>query len=164
MNGYRIFKATDVDVLIVSETIRHEDKLEMLQWTANGPEHAVADSVRQSDVAFAIYADDDEVLCVCGAKVDNVIEETGVIWCLSSEAANRHKIAYVKASKIVLDRIMKEMPNVREFHNWVSNDYPAAQRWVEWMGGTFSINGNRPGFGGSVFREFYIENPYYKEK
>jgi len=163
MHDVKIYKATDVDALMVAETMRKEDRMEMLQWTANGPEFAVADSVRQSDVAYAVYAEDDEILCVCGAKMANVMEATGVLWSLSTEAANRHKIAFVKGSKAVLDRIMREMPHVAEFRNWVSEDYPAARRWLEWMGAGFSIKGVRTGFGGSTFREFYIENPYYKE-
>ena len=158
-----VFKATDADAATLAETIRHKDKLEMIQWTANGPEFACVESLRQSDVCFAAYTKDGELLGIFGAKVDNVLEATAIIWGLSTEAANRHKIAYVANSKKVLDMIFRALPDVQEFHNWVSNDYPEAQNWVEWMGGGFSIKGTRRGFGNSIFREFYILNPYYKE-
>ena len=158
-----IYKTTDVDESILIEDIRREDHLEMVQWTAQGPEFAVRESVRQSEVCYSVYAEDSQLLCICGAKTDNVIEASAVLWSLSTNAVNSNRIAFVKGTRKVLDRIMREMPNTAYFHNWVSNDYPAAQRWLEWMGAGWSVKGIRRGYGNSVFREFFIENPYYKE-
>lgn len=163
MHGIAIYDATDADAELVARDIRFKDKLEMLQWAANEPRFAVAHSVRHSDVAFACYAEDGAIMGVCGAKRDNLIERTAVIWSLTTNAVNTHKIAFVKASKAMLERIMKAMPDVEEFHNWVTNDYPEAQSWIEWLGAGFSMHGNRRGYGDSTFREFYIINPYYKE-
>ena len=163
MNGANIYRATDADIEALATNMRAADRKEMLQWTGQDALWAVRLSVRQSDSCYVGYADDGQLLCAFGAKRDNLIERTAIIWELSTEAVNTHKIAFLRNSRECFDRLCRDLSDVEEFHNWVSAEYTGAVRWIEWLGGALSIDFRKKGLCGGDFRFFYIENPHYKE-
>lgn len=150
------------DVIELANNMRAADRKEMLEWTAQTPYWAVEQSFDQSDVVFVGRAPDGTLLSMFGARRDNLIEETAIIWSLSTEAVNSNKIHFVRSSKAGFEAIARAMPDVEQFHNWVSLDYKGAVRWIEMLGAGMSVHPPRRGICGGRFGEFFIMNPYYR--
>jgi len=148
----------------MGRTMRYADRREMKQWTGNGPEYEIRAAVAESEVAFVGFGDGGEVLSIFGGRRENLIESEGVIWELSSERVERRKLLFAKASKVGMDLVMRSMPDMQEFHNYVSEEYASAVRWIEWLGGTMSVPKKFAGRCGGVFRYFYMLNPHYEEE
>lgn len=148
----------------MGRTMRYADRREMKQWTGNGPEYEIRAAVAESEVAFVGVGDGGEVLSIFGGRRENLIESEGVIWELSSERVDSRKILFAKASKIGMDLVMRSLPDMQEFHNYVSEEYESSVRWIEWLGGTLSIPKKFAGRCGGVFRYFYMLNPHYEEE
>ena len=148
----------------MGRTMRYGDRREMKQWTGNGPEYESRAAVKESEVAFVGFDDDGQVMSIFGGKHQNLMTAEGVIWELSSERVNQHKLLFAKQSRIGMDLVMRVLHDVQEFQNFVSEEYESAVKWIEWLGGTMSIPKKYKGRCGGVFRLFYIENPYYTEE
>jgi len=159
-----LFKATEADVALIAERMRPADRKEMLQWTGQDALWAVRNSLRESDTAYVAYAHNRPPLCIFGAKRDNVLEKTAIIWQLSTDAVDSNRLAFISGTRYAFERICKDLEDVEEFHNFVSLEYVGAIRWIEWIGGYLAMHGRRPGICGGVFNEFYIPNPLYKEE
>lgn len=151
------------DVRRFAEDMREADRRELKRWSGNTPEWELVNAVNQSDVLFVGCLRDGTLLSMFGGKAANVIDETGVIWELSTNAVNRHKLEFAKGSRIGFDMVCRALPHVGEFHNFVDAEYESAIRWIEWLGGSMSIEGGFVGRCGGTFRRFIISNPYHRE-
>lgn len=158
-----LYRATEADVALVAERMRPADRREMLQWTGQDAVWAVRNSLRESDTAYVAYVGNGLPLCMFGAKRDNVLEKTAVIWQLSTDAVDSHRIAFLSWTRHAFERICRDLPDVEEFHNFVSLEYVGAIRWIEWIGGQLAVGGSRPGICGGRFGEFFIPNHLHKE-
>ena len=156
----KVYRATDADVAMLAQNMRAEDRREMIQWTGQDALWAAQISVRGSDVAYAGYAEDGALLCIFGAKRDNLMEHTAILWELSTEAVKTHKLTFLKNSKWIFERICREMSDVEQFHNYVSLEYRGAVKWIEYLGGSLGVN-RRRGLCGGEFAEFWIFNEFY---
>lgn len=149
------------DAEILARDMRVEDRRELRRWTGQTPRYEVEEAVRLSDVCFTGCLADGRILSMFGGKSDNVVDATGVIWELSTDLVNEHRLAFARASKQALDMIMRELPGVEQFFNYVDLEYEAAVRWIEWMGGSFGVERFRGAYGG-VFSKFTMFNPHYE--
>lgn len=150
------------DVVELANNMRANDRKEILEWTAQTPYWAAERSFVRSDIVFSGRAPDGTLLTMFGAARDNLIEETAIIWSLSTEAVRHNRLHFVRNSKSGFEAIAKAMPDVEQFHNFVSLDYTGAIRWIEMLGAGLSSHEPVHGICGGRFAEFWIMNPYYK--
>lgn len=151
------------DIEHIAANMREADRREVKRWTGASVEYELQRSVALADALFVGVFDDGEIACLFGGKRVNVMDNTGCIWELSTEAVNRHPVTFARASKVGLDLIMKTLPDVQEFENWVDADYESAVKWIEWLGGGFAMKRNVAGRLGGKFLNFYFINPYFEE-
>lgn len=149
------------DVIELANAMRAADRKELIELTAQTPYWAAEQSFSRSDVAFSARSPAGELLTMFGARRDNLIEETAVIWSLSTEAVDRNRIHFVRNTKTGFEMLARSMPDVEQFHNFVSLDYRGAVRWIELIGGSISVRPPLSGVCGGRFAEFWIINPFY---
>lgn len=149
------------DVELFSSRMREADRIELKRWGGNTPLYELGNAVNLSEVLWVGCAQDGTLLSMFGGKHANILEETGVIWELSTEAVNENKLLFAKASKIGLDLVCKALPDVAEFYNYVDTEYKSAVKWIEWLGGSLTMDNAFQGRCGGVFKQFIISNPYY---
>lgn len=157
-------KVREGDIEYIASHMRAADRRELKLMTGNTPEYELRRSVELADVLFVGELGSGEIAGMFGGKRTNLLDETGCIWFLSTDAVDKHRLAFAKASKIGMDLVMHSLPDVAEFENWVDADYKSSVKWIEWLGGTISINGKFPGRLGGEFLNFYMINPYYKRE
>lgn len=160
-NGVVIRPADPSDVERLASDMRYEDRRELRRWTGQTPLYELREAFRVSDVCFAGCLPDGDVMSLFGGKVDNVVDGTGVIWELSSNLANRHAIAFARASKLGFELVARELTSVGQFFNYVDLEYTRAVRWIEWLGGSLGVERFRGAYGG-LFAKFTIFNPFYE--
>jgi len=160
---WKFRKPTEADIRLVADHMRTEDRREMKRLTGLDPEWGLRHSVADSDAVYAAELACGEVCSIFGAVRSNLVDSTGVLWNLSTDTVNRHPIEFAVASRDGFDRVMNDLSDIEEFVNFVDTDYKSAMRWIEWLGGAFTIKGLYAGKCGGTFRQFYIENPHYTE-
>jgi len=153
--------ADESDVERLAGDMRYEDRRELRRWTGQSPLYELREAFRVSDVCFAGCLPDGGLLSLFGGKIDNVVDGTGVIWELSSNLANRHPLAFARASKFGLELVERELTGVEQFFNYVDLEYTRAVRWIEWLGGSLGVERFRGAYGG-LFAKFTIFNPFYE--
>lgn len=151
------------DIGTLACTMREADRREVKRWSGNDPLRELDFSVRHSDSVWAGCSADGTLLCIFGGCRSNVLESTGLIWELSSEAVHAHWRTFARASRAGFEAVCRDLCDVQQFCNWVDTDYTAAVRWIERLGGAMSIAPAVHGPFGGVFRQFWIMNPFYKE-
>lgn len=152
------------DVEAFAARMRAADRRELVRWTGNDPGYELRRAVDLADVTWVGCLADGTMLSVFGGLATNIVDETGCIWELSTEDVERHMHLFARASRVGMDMVMRALPHVREFSNYVDTEYGRAVRWIEWLGGTLSLRDGFRGRMGGQFRCFYIENPHYGEE
>lgn len=154
----------DGDVEAFAARMREADRRELRRWTGNSPAYELGRAVELSEALWVGCLPDGTRLSMFGGKRTNLVDCTGCIWELSTEDVNAHRFTFARASRRGMDMVMRSLPSVEEFRNYVDAEYDAAVRWIEWLGGTVSVGGGFRGRCGGRFLEFYILNPHYKEE
>lgn len=152
------------DVEAFASRMRAADRRELVRWTGNDPGYELRRAVDLADVVWVGCLPDGTALSMFGGCATNLVDGTGCIWELSTEDVDRHKVLFARASRVGMDMVMRALPHVREFANYVDTDYAQAVRWIEWLGGTLSFRDCFRGRMGGLFKCFYIENPHYSEE
>lgn len=152
-------EAGDIDYL--AQHMREADRRELKRWNGQDAGYELELAVRLSDTVYTGCLDDGTILSMFGAARINLLEETGVIWELSSTDVNLNKRLFARASRMGFDALCRDLSDVNQFFNWVDVEYEAAVRWIQWLGGTMSIEPSVQGNFGGVFQRFWIMNPYY---
>ena len=155
---------TPEDIIFVARNMREADRRELKRWTGCNEKWGLVNSIRQSEVCYTGLFEDGKIGCIFGATRFNLMEDDAILWALSTNEVDKHKMEFALGSKAGLDKIFRELPDVGEFRNWMDLDYAAAVRWIEWLGASFSIRGRILGRWGSQFGEFIVLNPYYKKE
>lgn len=149
------------DVEAVAADMREADRRELKRWSGNSPLYELQNAVDLSEVVWVGCYRDGTPMSVFGGKHANALDETGVIWELSTNAVNGHRLAFAKASRRGMDLVMAALPDVGEFYNFVDAEYESAVKWIEWLGGQLSMDGGFRGRCGGTFKMFIIGNPHY---
>jgi hypothetical protein len=109
--------------------LRKADEMECLA-AGISPEIAVKRSVEASANAFAQYADD-ELLCMWGFRFEDREGKEARMWLLSTDAVEKHKVFFARASKRMLDVLLQEAQVIRVL---VHTRHTLAIGWLRWLG------------------------------
>lgn len=164
LRGVTFRTPTAEDIEFVAAHMREADRRELKRWTGCDERWGLINSIKQSEVCFSGVFADGKVACIFGSTRINLMEATAVIWSLSTDEVDRHRLAFYAGSKAGVDLICRSLPDVAEFSNFVDLDYVEAVRWIERLGGDFALNAICEGRCGGKFGEFYILNPYHKRE
>jgi hypothetical protein len=110
-------------------TLRKDDAMECLA-AGLSPEMAVRRSVAGANAAYAHYIDGD-LVCLWGYRWEDYRSRKAIMWLLSTEAADRHRQAFGRASRHMLDVLQVELWTITIL---VHNKYETAIKWLEWLG------------------------------
>lgn len=122
-----IVPATVAHAEALARTLRRGDFDEGLALGLD-PYAAAVSSVVDSKVAYAALFD--EKVAACAGVVD-LGRRTGQVWMLSSTVVDRHPRAFLKTSRLVLERLMEDFDVLS---NVIDSRYEAALRWARWLG------------------------------
>lgn len=118
------------------------------------PFQGIVTSMEASEVAFTLTLRG-EVAAIWGARATYGCPPMGdgaMAWLLSSTVADKHKAAYMKATRAIVGALLETYPAL---FNYVDARYKAALRWAEWLG--FSVGPPEPyGVAGLPFHPIII--------
>ncbi len=161
--GFSFRPPTEADMDALAAGMRLADRREVRRWTGQDLAFEVRHSVETSDVCHAAFFGDGALACLFGACRANALEGEAVIWALTTEAVDRHRMEFWAGSKAGLDLLFREMPDVSAFSNYVDAEYAASLNWLWRLGATPALAPRRRGFRGGEFVPFYFINPHCSE-
>lgn len=109
--------------------LRDNDAMECIA-AGLSPEMAVRRFVAGASAAYAHYIDGD-LVCLWGYRWENYSHREAVVWLLSVEGADRHKLAFGRATKQLLKVLQVQLWVITII---VHNQYAEAIKWLEWLG------------------------------
>lgn len=150
------------EVQVVAAELEHARALAPLMRAADvaelqalglTPERALADALRTSEVAFALVLGGEvAALFGLGPRVPAPFGEAACVWALSGAAVDRHRKAFLRASRAILEALLSHCALL---WNWVDARYAGAVRWVRWLG--FAVGPAQPfGPAGQLFHPISI--------
>jgi hypothetical protein len=115
--------------------MREADRLEVgasSGWTA---EEALTASLAASVGAWALVAEDGEVLALFGVQPLHLLspERVGVVWALTGTGVGRYPVSFYRVSLAVADALSDAWPTLQ---NYVDARYRRAVRWLLALGFT----------------------------
>jgi hypothetical protein len=137
--------ATLEDALYVGERLRAADAAEVLLFGFDGVQ-GVKCSLNASLIAECMLIDGEPV-AMCGLGMEQLMSATGYPWLLSTEAVERHRIAYARAARRLVERAFTL---VDRLENVVDPRYTRAIALLEWLG--FTVEPEENGL-----RRFWME-------
>lgn len=109
--------------------LRPNDEMECLAVGMSG-EMAVRRFVSGSAAAYAHYIDGD-LVCLWGYRWEDFTTRKAVVWLLSTEDADKHAVAFGRASRTLLTILDRQFAEISIL---VHNQYNEAIKWLEWLG------------------------------
>jgi hypothetical protein len=137
--------ATLEDARYVGARLRAGDAAEVLLLGLDGVE-AIERSMRDSFASECIVIDG-EPAAVLGLSMPDLASGVGVPWILTTDAVERHPIAFGRATRRILNRALDV---AYRLENFTDARYTRALAWIEWLG--FNIEPERDGL-----RHFWME-------
>lgn len=127
--GIRLFPATQEEIDYVEDNYREGERHE--REVENAPPTCLSDF----ESCWIAKAANGDVLGYFGVLVmpnHSVMSRTRALCFMSCENANRHKLAFVKASRPVLRWIVRQCPKWTDTYlSWPLESYKASVRWQE---------------------------------
>lgn len=105
---------------------------EVQAWSSDPPEVALEHSIAHSSEAWAGLADG-ELVCLFGVAPLTLVGVTGVPWLAASAAIARHRTAFLRRNRAMIDRWQEQYPVLR---NFVDARNAVSIRWLRWLGFT----------------------------
>jgi hypothetical protein len=137
--------ATLDDARYVGARLRAGDAAEVLLFGLDGVQ-AIEQSMRDSLASECIVLDG-EPAAVLGLLMPDLTSGVGVPWILTTEAVERHPVAFGRASRRILNRALDV---AHRLENVCDARYTRSLAWIEWLG--FWIEPEQAGF-----RRFWME-------
>lgn len=147
----QLIRPTPEGVRYIAETMREDDKAEILLASGESPIEALEAGVEMSDyIAMAVI--NGTPCSIFGLVVKNLLCGSGVPWLLSSEAVLSHKRQFLLQSQSVLSSMLDVCS---ELMNYVHVDNGFSIRWLQRIG--FTLEDPEPyGVSGALFHKFYM--------
>lgn len=118
------------DVETLAACMRHDDIEEIRAAGGREPLEALLASVEVSRLSGVMVLGG-ELACIYG--VAPISPTTGVAWCLTGEPVTRHRVAFLRACRVVLPVLLEDSPTLI---NMVDARHRGATRWLERLGFT----------------------------
>lgn len=125
--------ATLCDAHELAQRMRPGDEAEV-RALGFSPLMCVVESINSAPEAWS-WVTSDGVGAIFGVTPLGLLSDTAIIWCLTAEPVNTHRVAYVKASKQMVKYYLTKYVKLI---NWVDARYIGALRWAAALG--FKIN------------------------
>lgn len=98
----RLDVATEADARELAPRMRAADAAELLASTGHQPLEGLLESLELSSEAYALFFDG-ELAALCGLAPGPFFTFVGYPWLLGSDVIERHKRAFVRASRAALE-------------------------------------------------------------
>lgn len=159
MDRIRLVRATEAHVADLAPRLRAEDEAETFRECGLTGPHALRISFERSTRTWALVAD--RTICIAGitpfmVSEGRLLEHIGQPWCMTSPDVELYPIAYVKASRIVVQEMLTLFPRLMTL---VDAQYAQALRWAGVVGFTVDPDSVAAGIHGEPFRFIELEVP-----
>lgn len=132
------------DLTLVPATAEHVEELARRMRPADEAEVLAADGLglRDSVRLAAEWSDPGtvsaglaggELACICGVVRGPFVTGVAYPWLLTTGTVDRHRAAFLRASRAVLARWLARYPHLEQH---IDARYAQALRWVAWLGFT----------------------------
>lgn len=125
-------EATLLDALELDENMREADAAELIAEGYAQPFEGVIASMEISIGCWAVRSRG-ELLAIMGYAMPEIVGRTATPWMVSSTAAERHRIAFARASRQVITEMRREFTTLE---NWVDARHRRSIEWLRWLGFT----------------------------
>ena len=135
--------------------LRERDRAELLAYYGAGADllHLAEFSLAKSTFAEVCLCEAD-LLGIYGLVPLTVLGNTSQVWLMVSEAVDRYPRAFLRASRLALERLYRRSSALT---NFVDLADPTVGRWLEWLGARYLPNGKREE--GHLFGQFILRSP-----
>jgi len=131
---HQLVPATEAHARALAPRLRAEDAAEVQATAGVGPLEGLLMSLRGT-LAGGGHAEawlvGGEVAALWGVRPLTGLRQTGVVWLLTGELVERHRIRFGDMS---LGRIGELLLEYSVLINWIDARYRRALRWAEWTG------------------------------
>lgn len=132
----RVVMATAEHAHALAPRMRLEDARECQALGFSGPLDALVSSLEASVEAWALYLGGElaALYGVADPQPESILGgpgPRGVVWALTGEACSRYPLAFVRASREMLDDLLQRWGSL---HNAVDTRYRGALRWLDALG------------------------------
>lgn len=124
------------DVERLAQTIRESDRAELVaeHWDTR---IGIYNSLEKSTHSWVARCGDD-LLGIGGLVPEDALSGTAVVWLLSSDAVERHRLCFYRLTKNAILLFNKEYPVL---YNWVDSRYTRALNWLRRLGFRYEAPG-----------------------
>jgi hypothetical protein len=148
----RFEEPTPHHVKLVARSMRARDTDEILAaW--GEPQAAILKAITDSPYARTAFWDL-EPLAIFGMKNLTVLGRSAQVWCFGTQAIDRHRIAFMRASRSQLSQMFERAQLLTNYVD--ATDYEAL-RWLAWLGARSALPPVT--LGGRLFAQFFLEAP-----
>lgn len=131
---HRLVTATEAHALALAPHLRAGDVAEIRATAGVSPEVGLLGSLRGTLAAggeASALLIGGEVAALWGVRPLTDLRQVGVVWLLTGELVERHRLLFASLSRFVLRKLLREYPVLC---NWIDARYTRALRWAEWTG------------------------------
>jgi hypothetical protein len=137
--------------------MRPRDRREV--WAGWGdPENAIIEAINASPYYARTAFWQLQPLAIFGMRSLTVLGSSAEVWCFGTSAIDEHRIAFLRASKYVVQHMLCVAPVLT---NYVDVDDGDAIRWLNWLGACSALPPQRRG--GKLFAQFLLMPAQEKE-
>lgn len=129
-----VVRADPTHIPHLADTMRPGDAAEVLAQ-GKTPTEALMESLERSTYAWTALADGLPI-AMWGVTVEDILAPCAVVWCLTGDGVNRHKVTFLRYSRAFVEYLRA---TYHDAWNIVDSRYEGAIRWVKWLG--FSVCG-----------------------
>lgn len=148
MNTF-VRKARRSDIEEIATRIRLEDALEAWRLRRQTPMEALLEAFAKSSLVFC-FCIGERPAALFGVAPDTLSSPDGCIWLLGTDDINRCKVAYYRACRKWVERLLEIHPCL---YNLVDVEYTKAHAWLLSLGAQEGQT-LRQGTGGEEFKLF----------
>lgn len=153
----RIEEAVPGHARIVIRNMRARDLEEVLAGWGN-PENAIQEAIAASpDFARTAFWELEPV-AIFGMRRLTVMGASAEVWCFGTRAIDRHRMAFLRASRAVVAEMHELNPMLT---NQVDANDHEAIKWLSWLGASSALPPQMRG--GRLFAQFFLTRPIPKE-
>jgi hypothetical protein len=138
---------------LIVRGLRERDRAEIRAGWGE-PEYAMLQAVYFSPTFARVAFWELEPLALFGMRPLSVLGGSAEVWCFGTEAIDRHRLAFLRASRSQVQAMWRRAPILT---NYVDVNDAAALRWLAWLGARQSLPPESRG--GTLFAQFFLTAP-----